>query len=45
MRAALSDLGLERITVIYPGEKKYALAERVEAVPLSVVVKDGSLWR
>jgi hypothetical protein len=43
IRAALSDLGLERITVIYPGEKKYALAERVEAVPLSVVVKDGSL--
>jgi len=45
MRAALSDLGLERITVIYPGEKKYALAERVEAVPLSVVVKEGSIWR
>jgi predicted AAA+ superfamily ATPase len=43
MRAALSDLGLERITVIYPGKRKYALAERVEAVPLSVVVKKGSL--
>jgi len=45
IRAALSDLGLERITVIYPGKRKYALTERVEVVPLSVVVKDGSLWR
>ena len=45
MRAALSDLGLERITVIYPGKRRYALAERVEAVPLSLVARDGSLWR
>ena len=45
MRAALSDLGLERITVIYPGKRRYALAERVEAVPLSLVERDGSLWR
>jgi predicted AAA+ superfamily ATPase len=45
MRAALSDLGLERITVIYPGKRKYDLAERVEAVPLSVLVKEGSLWK
>jgi len=45
MRAALSDLGLERITVIYPGKRRYALAERVEAVPLSLVAREGSLWR
>jgi len=44
MRAALSDLGLERIVVIYPGERRYTLAEQVEAVPLSFIAREGSLW-
>jgi uncharacterized protein len=44
MRAALSDMGLERITVIYPGKRRYALTERVEAVPLSLVAREGALW-
>jgi uncharacterized protein len=44
IRVALSDLGLDRITVIYPGEKRYDLAEQVEAVPLSLVATAGSLW-
>ncbi len=44
MRAALSDLGLERIVVIYPGERRYALAEQVEAVPLSFIAREGFLW-
>lgn len=43
MRAALSDLGLERIVVIYPGERRYTLAEQVEAVPLSFIAREGSL--
>lgn len=31
---ALADLGLSRVAVVYPGVKRYPLAERVEAVPL-----------
>jgi uncharacterized protein len=34
MRIALSDLGLEKIIVIYPGEKRYSLAEKIEVVPI-----------
>jgi predicted AAA+ superfamily ATPase len=34
MRIALEDLQLERIAVVYPGPRRYPLAERVEAVPL-----------
>ena len=39
MRIALEDLGLERIAVIYPGAKRFPLAERIEAVPLDAVVR------
>jgi predicted AAA+ superfamily ATPase len=34
IRIAFEDLGLEHIAVVYPGEKRYPLGERVEAVPL-----------
>jgi hypothetical protein len=37
MRIAMEDLQLERIAVVYPGPRRYPLAERVEAVPLSEV--------
>lgn len=37
MKAALEDLQLERLTVIYPGEKAYPLSERVNVVPLSSI--------
>lgn len=40
MRIALEDLKLERIAVVYPGTKRYPLAERVEAVPLEALA-DG----
>lgn len=40
MRIALEDLKLERIAVVYPGTRRYPLAERVEAVPLDAVA-DG----
>lgn len=36
MRTALEDLKLDRLVVVYPGERRYALAERVEVVPLQV---------
>lgn len=34
LRIALQDLGLERVAVVYPGERRYAIGDRVEAVPL-----------
>lgn len=34
MRAALEDLKLDRLIVLYPGDKAYSLMERVEVVPL-----------
>lgn len=33
MRIAISDLGLEKIIVIYPGTKRYFISEKIEAVP------------
>jgi uncharacterized protein len=41
MRMALTDLGLNRLLVIYPGEKRYSLAEKVDVLPLSVLIKDA----
>lgn len=42
IRHALTDLGLARVAVIYPGPKRYPLADNVEAVPLSSLA-DGRL--
>jgi len=39
MRIALEDLKLERLAVIYPGTKRYPLAEKIEAVPLSALAR------
>lgn len=33
LKSALQDLKLDRIAVVYPGDKKYFLADRVAAVP------------
>jgi hypothetical protein len=41
MRTALGDLRLDRLVVVYPGERRYALAERVEVVPLQVLCTEG----
>jgi uncharacterized protein len=41
MRIALGDLKLERLLVVYPGERRYRLAERVEVVPLGELVASG----
>jgi uncharacterized protein len=35
IRVALDDLDLDRVAVVYPGDKRYALADRVEAVPVA----------
>ena len=38
MRIALEDLKLERIAVIYPGEKRYELHKKVSVVPFSQIM-------
>ena len=35
MHAALEDLRLERLYVIYPGSERYSLHARVEALPFA----------
>jgi predicted AAA+ superfamily ATPase len=37
MRVALGDLKLEHLTVLYPGSRRYALADRVMVVPLGAL--------
>jgi predicted AAA+ superfamily ATPase len=41
MRTALTDLRLDELTVIYPGERRYTLAKRIEVVPLAEFVGAG----
>jgi len=38
MRIALADLKLDELRVVYPGEKRYSLAKRIEVVPLTELV-------
>jgi hypothetical protein len=44
IRIAMEDLQLERVAVVYPGTRRYALSDRVEAVPLSVLAEPGRLF-
>lgn len=39
MRIAMHDLKLDALYVVYPGDRRYALADRVEAVPLGHFVE------
>jgi uncharacterized protein len=42
MRIALEDLKLDRLLVVYPGERRYRLGDRVEVIPLvELVAADG----
>ncbi|MFI5457902.1 MAG: ATP-binding protein [Isosphaerales bacterium] len=41
MRTALNDLKLDRLVVVYPGERRYGLADRVEVIPLVDLVGAG----
>jgi predicted AAA+ superfamily ATPase len=38
MRIALTDLKLDRLFVLYPGDKAYSLAKKVEVIPLAKFV-------
>ena len=44
IRIALDDLGLERVAIVYPGTRRFALADRVEAVPLAALAEPGRLF-
>ncbi len=37
IRVALKDLKLARVAVLYPGSKRFPIAEHVEAVPLRTI--------
>jgi hypothetical protein len=41
MFSALEDLGLDRLYVIYPGEKRFPLHERVEALGFLPAMERG----
>ena len=38
MRIALADLKLDELHVVYPGDRRYALADKVDVVPLAEFV-------
>ena len=42
MQIAMEDLQLDRITVLYPGKKRYALSDKIDVVPL-LSLADGGL--
>lgn len=44
IRIALDDLGLTQVRVIYPGTKRFPLAEQVEAVPLQSIAQGTPLF-
>jgi predicted AAA+ superfamily ATPase len=39
MRIAMSDLELDALFVLYPGSKRYALADRIEVLPASAIAE------
>lgn len=41
MHSALEDLGLDRLYVVYPGEERFPLHERVEALGLQAALEEG----
>jgi len=44
IRIARTDLGLERVAIIYPGSKRYPLTEGVEAVPLDALANGEAVF-
>ncbi len=45
IRSALEDLPLESVSIVYPGNKRFKLAEQVEAVPLMALTDEGVFAR
>lgn len=44
MRNSIRDLALEKVFVIYPGEKSYTLADRIEVVAIRTLPALASVW-
>jgi len=44
IRIAMEDVGLAQVAVLYPGTKRYAIADGVEAVPVQTLGKMKSLF-
>ncbi len=44
IRIALEDLGLERVAIIYPGNKRFSLSKKVEAIPLEELGQGHQLF-
>jgi hypothetical protein len=44
LRSALDDLGLRRVALLYPGDRRYPLSDRVEAVPLKCLAEGPCLF-
>ena len=45
IRIARDDLDLDPVAVVYPGDRRYEIADRVEAVPLEALMAAGALFR
>jgi predicted AAA+ superfamily ATPase len=41
MRIAMEDLKLDRVIVVYPGDRRYALGDRVDVIPLAELAGAG----
>jgi hypothetical protein len=39
MRIAMTDLKLDALLVLYPGPKRYALADRIEVLPATAIAE------
>ncbi len=44
IRIALQDLGIERVAVLYPGSRRFPIAEQVEAVPVAELAGDSAIF-
>jgi len=44
IRISLEDLGMEHVAVIYPGSKRFLLADKVEAIPLDELGQGRQLF-
>jgi hypothetical protein len=42
---AIQDLGLQKVVVLYPGSKRYPIADKVQAVPLSELADQETVFR
>lgn len=47
MRIVLNDLRLDRLVVVYPGNRRYALADRVDVIPLVELIgsEADAVWK